>query len=163
MKTSHFLFSLTMTMSNIQTSFVRVVHPKMNTGKEPFKCGVIPQFDFRHRQASCAAPRNPSVFGVAAFGRKPPLYSVPVCTPCRVAATSARSWTAVASAARHRFRTRGSLSHPFISRPPKAPSPLRSAGALQNRPSQNENRKRSPDNFELRIANCGERDQSVSA
>ena len=35
----------------------------MNTGKEPFKCGlesaecgVTPQFDFRHRQASCASP-----------------------------------------------------------------------------------------------------------
>ena len=30
-------------------------------------------------------------------------------------------------------------------------------------PSQNEFRKRSPDHFELRIANCGERDPSVSA
>ena len=50
---------------------------------------------------------------------------------------SARFWTAVASAARHRFRR---ADHPvgfkFIVRP-QAPSPLRSAGALQNRPAKN--------------------------
>jgi hypothetical protein len=70
-----------------------IVHPKLNTGKEPFKCGMLPsslpsslrydaascfdaarsapQFDFRHRPASCAspceitpAPRLPVVFAV---------------------------------------------------------------------------------------------------
>jgi hypothetical protein len=42
----------------IQTPIAPIVHPKMNTGKEPFKCGTgsAPQFDFRQRQASCAAP-----------------------------------------------------------------------------------------------------------
>ena len=38
----------------------------------------------------------------------------------------------------------------------------RDARAPPNRPSQNENRKRSPDHYELRITNCGARDPSVT-
>ena len=47
------------------------------------------------------------------------------------------SWTAGASAARPRFRTHGNFSHHgYFSSARKAPSPLRSAGAVQNRPPQ---------------------------
>jgi len=69
------------------------------------ECGVriAPQFDFRHRQASCDEPARPvapaefgmrraliravSAFGVAAFGRKPPfLFPARFAALCRDAA-----------------------------------------------------------------------------
>ena len=69
----------------IQTTFAPIVHPKMKSGKEPFKCGmesaecgVRDKSDFRHRQASCAEPARPVRFHVisarqvapAAFGMR---------------------------------------------------------------------------------------------
>jgi hypothetical protein len=68
--------------ASVKTKFTPIVHPKMNTGKECSRAecarlrsrlhcvttrrvastrqGVrrAPQFDFRHRQASCASPRE---------------------------------------------------------------------------------------------------------
>jgi len=69
-------------MPSHSTPNAPIVHPKMNSGKEPFKCGmgsaecgVRPNFDFRLRQASCAEPARPvapAEFGMRLVGRVTP-------------------------------------------------------------------------------------------
>ncbi len=84
-----------------QTPFAPIVHPKLNTGKEALtisNCELrIAERAIRRRFTLADKPVR---FGVAAFGVKPRgghaairgrkchLNSVPVCTPCRDAATS---------------------------------------------------------------------------